>query len=262
MRVKDIRSVIDIIISSTWYGKERIDDLIIKIVYNSPSLQIDRDLLLDELADSSTNAFEKLVKIVQSTIEENKNFNKIQLFKEVDGIYIQKQHKNIKVDTKYDEVIQVINDFENEKNKGIIYEKFCQAFLEDLGIKCSSTKASGDKGIDIQGSYLVNFKDDIANLVFNEEIYLLVQSKYFAGPIDTPVIRKLVGDSLFIRFDELEYLTIRHNAVHLIVFSHNGFTQPAKDFAKKNKVKIFDSRHVAHIISEKPDKRWKCLLIV
>lgn len=88
----------------------------------------------------------------------------------------------------------------------------------------------------------------------NEKIYLLIQTKYFKQSIDTPVIRKLLGDSLFIRFDELEYLTIKHKAVQLIVFSYVGFNQPSKDFAFKNKVKAFDSRHIAPIISEKPGK--------
>ncbi|GGD30912.1 hypothetical protein [Flavobacterium orientale] len=60
-------------------------------------------------------------------------------------------------------------------------------------------------------------------------------------------------------FDELDYVDIRHNAFYLIVFSHNGFTQPAKDFAFKNKIMIFDSTQLAHIISEDPNKDWKCL---
>jgi HJR/Mrr/RecB family endonuclease len=260
MKIRVIKSIVDIIISSAWYDKRRVDDLIVEIVHNSPALGIDKDLLIDELGDPNTASFEKLVKTIKSTIIQNKNFSKIELFEEVDGIYIQKQHNDLEIDKKYNEVVEFIENIKSESNKGIAYEKFCQAFLEDLGIDCEQTKASGDKGIDVLGSYIVEFKDEIANLVFNEKIYLLVQTKYFATPIDTPVIRKLVGDSLFIRFDELEYLTIRHNAVHLIVFSHNGFTQPAFEFAKKNKVRTFDSTHIAHIISEKPKKKWKCLL--
>lgn len=257
-----IKSIINIIISTSWDGKIRIDDLIVEKIYYSDRLTIDKDLLLDELGDCNTVSFEKLIKTLQTILIVNENFNKIELFEELDGFYIQKKHTNSNVDDKFSQVINFINSIESNNNKGVAYELFCKAFLEDLGIKCMSTKSSGDKGIDILGSYHSDLKDNVANLVFNEKIYLLVQTKYFASSIDTPVIRKLVGDSLFIRFDELEYLNIKHNAVHLIVFSHNGFTSPALEFAKRNKVKTFDSTHIAHIISEEPEKLWNCLKIV
>ncbi|MBZ4042411.1 restriction endonuclease [Flavobacterium hibisci] len=262
MTILEVKSIINIIISTSWDGKKRVDDLIVEKIYHSTQLIIDRDLLLDELGDPNTNSYEKLIRTLQSTLLINNNFNKIELFDEVDGFYIQKKHNNSAVDIKYSEVISFINSIELQYNKGVAYELFCKAFLEDLGIQCISTKSSGDKGIDILGSYFSDLKDNVANLVFNEKIYLLVQTKYFTTSIDTPVIRKLVGDSLFIRFDELDYLTIRHNAVHLIVFSHNGFTTPATEFALRNKVKIFDSTHIAHIISEEPEKHWNCLKII
>ncbi|WP_369765399.1 restriction endonuclease [Flavobacterium sp. WC2429] len=259
MTIKVIKSIVDIIISVSWEGKKRIDNLIVEYVINSSELKIDKDILIDELGDPNTVSYLKLIKTIEATIFQNINFTKVQLFEEIDGFYLQKKHCNLAIDEKYNEVVKFINKIEHEPNKGIAYENFCKTFLEDLGIVCEVTKASGDKGIDVLGSYLVDFKDEIANLVFNERIYLLVQTKYFGTSIDTPVIRKLVGDSLFIRFDELDYLTIKHNAVHLIVFSHNGFTQPAIEFAKKNKVKLFDSMQIAHIISELPEKSWRCL---
>jgi len=175
--------------------------------------------------------------------------------------YIEKQYENPSHSRKYKEVVSLINKFDSEQNKGVVFEDFCKLFLEDLGINCKSTARTNDKGIDILGSFNVKLSEEIGDLVFNEEIYLLIQTKYFNKKIDTPVIRKLVGDSLFIRFDELEYIEIRHNAFHLIVFSHQGFTEPAIKFAKKNKIKLFDSTNIAHIISEKPEKDWKCLKI-
>ncbi|MEP0264060.1 restriction endonuclease [Dokdonia sp.] len=263
MKIKKIKSIVNLIITCSWNGKKRIDDLIIEDILYSSKLSVDEDVLINELGDPRTSSYNKLIREIQSTISYNNTFSKIEIFEEYDGFYIQKRHNNTIIDKKYDEVISFINSFNNEKkNKGVIYEKFCKLFLEDLGISCESTAISNDKGIDIKGSYKTNFKDDITNLIFNEEIYLLVQVKYFATAIDTPVIRKLVGDSLFIRFDELEYLDIKHNAIHLIVFSHNGFTNPAKKFADKNKVRVFDSVQIAHIISDKPEKDWKCLKFI
>ncbi|WP_343609788.1 restriction endonuclease [Chryseobacterium oranimense] len=257
-----IKRVINNIISISWFGKIKLDDLIVSRLDEICDLLIDKEKILDELGDPTTKSFDKFVKIFKSTINHNKLFIKVEIFDEIDGIYIIKVHNNVAKDEKYKEVINYINSFENSSNKGISYEKFCKTFLEDLGINCEATKVSGDKGIDILGSYFADLKDNIANLVFNENIYMLIQTKYFSSQIDTPVIRKLVGDSIFIRFDELEYLSIKHNAVHLIVFSHNGFTQPAREFAVKNKVKLFDSTHIAHIIAEEPTKTWNCLKLV
>ena len=263
MTIQVIRKLVNNVISVQWIGKVKIDDLIISKLSEICARTIDEDEGLKELGDPNTKSFEKFVKWFKIINAQNHNFSTVVITDELDGIYIEKRHNDVNIDLKYKEAIDFINDIETTgTNKGVNYEKFCKAFLEDLGIKCETTNVSGDKGIDIVGSYFANIDDDIANLVFYEHIYMLIQTKYFTSHIDTPVIRKLVGDSIFIRFDELDYLTIKHNAVHLIVFSHNGFTQPAKEFADKNKVKTFDSTDIAHIIAAKPYKKWNCLNLV
>lgn len=262
MKIQIIKRLVNNVIGVYWIGKVKIDDLIISKLKEICEGTIDEDEVLKELGDPNTKTFEKFVKYFKTIIAQNRNFSTVEISDEIDGTYIQKKHDDINVDLKFKEVIDFINDIENTTNKGVNYEKFCKSFLEDLGIICETTNVSGDKGIDIVGNYFANIDDDIANLVFYEHIYMLIQTKYFATQIDTPVIRKLVGDSIFIRFDELDYLTIKHNAVHLIVFSHNGFTQPAKEFADKNKVKTFDSTDIAHIIAAKPYKNWKCLNLI
>jgi HJR/Mrr/RecB family endonuclease len=262
MTIKLIKKIVNNIISVHWLGKVKVDDLIVSKLNEICDKTIDSDEVLKELGDPNSKSFEKFIKAFKIIIAQNHVFSTVIIYDELDGIYIEKKHNDKNIDLKYKEVINFINDIEKTYNKGINYEKFCKFFLEDLGIKCETTNVSGDKGIDILGSYFANIDDDVANLVFYEHIYMLVQTKYFSSQIDTPVIRKLVGDSIFIRFDELDYLTIKHNAVHLIVFSHNGFTQPARDFADKNKVKTFDSTDIAHIIAAKPYKDWKCLKLV
>jgi hypothetical protein len=259
MKIKEIKKIVNIIISTEWTGRIKVDDLILKISLNKADIDFDKDYLMDEVGDPKTKSYEKLISVLKITLNDNSKFKKFELFDELDGFYIEKIHSDIKIDNKFNEVVKFINKIESIKNKGIVFENFCRKFLVDLGVVCSLTKTSNDKGIDILGEFSVNFTEQKTNLIFNENIYLLIQTKYFSTPIDTPVIRKLVGDSLFIRFDELEYVQIRHNAFHLIVFSHNGFTEPAKEFSKKNKIKLFDSQQIAHIISESPEKKWSCL---
>lgn len=259
---KSPQHIINLLISHNWIGSLRIDKLIIDVVINNFDIE-EVDDLIDKYSDTRTTYFRKLIIAISST-NKNNNFQKIVLEERIDGYYIEQKLNNKDVGVKYKEVIQLIEKIggPNVRNKGILYEKFCNFFLNDLGIHSTLTRASNDKGIDILGSFKSNLPDEIGKLVFNDDIYLLVQTKYFSKKIDTPVIRKLVGDSLFIRFDELEYLDIKHNAFHLIVFSHNGFTLPAIKFAEKNKIKLFDSVKIAHIISEKPDKEWNCLSVI
>ncbi|KQK25075.1 hypothetical protein AR438_13150 [Chryseobacterium aquaticum] len=255
-----IHDIVNQIISYDWSGFEKIDVLLIDVL----SAKYTGDYLyelMDKFADVNTIHFRKLIKAIISINKDN-IFIKINLEERLDGYYLQKKNSDINISKKYEEVISIINNIEQKgKRKGVLFEKFCQNFLIDLGISAINTRVSNDKGIDILGSYPINLPDNIGKLVFNDEIYLLVQTKYFNKKIDTPVIRKLVGDSLFIRFDELEYIDIKHNAFHLIVFSHNGFTEPAIEFAKRNKIMTFDSIQLAHIISEDPNKDWSCLKI-
>jgi HJR/Mrr/RecB family endonuclease len=258
MKANDI---VNLIISYDWSGSIIIEDLILEISYKLISDAEIREKVIDDYADEKSKNFQKLIRQIESVNKSNNAFQRINLTERVDGYYLEKQNENPLHGKKYNEVINLINAFEKLNNKGVVYENFCKLFLEDLGISCKLTAKTNDKGIDILGSFKIKLSEEIGDLVFNEEIYLLIQTKYFNKKIDTPVIRKLVGDSLFIRFDELEYIEIRHNAFHLIVFSHLGFTEPAIKFAEKNKIKLFNSTNIAHIISEKPEKKWTCLEI-
>lgn len=252
-------NISNLLISYHWDGKKRLDEVLLEVFYKN-FCDDDLNTLCEKYCDQNTVFFKRLIKQIR-IINIDNSFKKIELFEDLDGYYVVKTNENEFITSKYEEAVKIIKQIEKSKNKGRLYEKFCKLFLSDLGINTTVTKASNDKGIDIIGSYKVDFPDFITKLVFNEDIYLLIQTKFYNKPIDTPVIRKLVGDSLFIRFDELDYADIRHNAFHLIVFSHNGYTEPARTFASKNKIMIFDSTQLAHIISENPNKSWKCLEI-
>lgn len=251
--------IVNLINSYNWEGKILLDNLIIDISHSLIQDPNVREYIIDNYGDSKNKNFSRLIKQIESVNDFNPEFQKINIYDEVDGYYIEKCKPSNEQSQKYYDVIQLLNSLDSKKKKGTIYEEFCKLFLEDLGIKCTKTAVTNDKGIDILGNFKVKLSEEIGELVFNEEIYLLIQTKYYNKKLDTPVIRKLVGDSLFIRFDELEYLEIRHNAFHLIVFSHKGYTDPAIQFAIKNKIKLFDSTKIAHIISEQPIKDWKCL---
>jgi HJR/Mrr/RecB family endonuclease len=261
MKTNEIRRIISELISYKWVGPKRLDLLMLEIIDSSKHYSAsDKETYLDSLTDANSREFNKLIIEIGRLNLDNHDCQIINLIDDIDGYYLERaQDDDLDL---YEQAIEKIDSFELFKNKkGTWFENFCISFLKDFGIDCKPTATSNDKGIDIYGSYKSNVNPVIGKLIRNEEIYILGQAKYFKEKVDTPVIRKLVGDSIFIRFDDLDYVEIKHNAVHLIVFSRNGFTEPAIKFAKKNKIELFDKIRIAHIISSNSDKDWKCLKI-
>ena len=259
MKINNIREMANLLFSFDWSGSIRIDLLVMEMIESisqlSPSL---KEEYIDALADPNTKYHERFLREIENKIKQNADCPILSVSEGVDGNYIIRQ-VGPRGDL-YSAAIEKINSFEkNGRNKGVWFEKFCIAFLADFGITCALTKNSNDKGIDIFGSYKSNVNGGIGKLIVNEDIYILGQAKYFSEKVDTPVIRKLVGDTIFIRFNELEYIEVKHNAVHLMVFSRTGFTEPAIEFARKNKIELFDQSRIAHLIANNPDVKWKCL---
>jgi HJR/Mrr/RecB family endonuclease len=258
MKNIDIKNFISIILSYSWIGSIRLDELIENIIESTEvSNSQDKEYYFENLADIHSPCYSKMVTELLHSIDYNKDCPLIELAEEVDGYYIKRLcNDNQELYTK---VIRKIESFDKLSNKGIRFEKFCIDFLNDIGINAKSTKVSGDKGIDIIGHYKTKLDITLGSVIKYDYVYILAQAKYFNKKIDTPVIRKLVGDSIFIRFDDLVYVDIKHNALHLIVFSRKGFTNPALDFAKRNKIEVLDSDRIAHIITNNPQKTWHCI---
>ncbi|KFF24115.1 hypothetical protein [Chryseobacterium vrystaatense] len=180
-----VNEIVNLIISHDWSGPKIIEDLIVDISYRSISNAEIREKVIDEYADIKSKTFKKLIKHIESVNLSNSYFQKIILEEKIDGYYVEKCKHSPSHSIKYNEAITLINEFENQQNKGVIYEEFCKIFLEDLGINCNLTANTNDKGIDILGSFKVKLSEEIGDLVFNEEIYLLIQTKYFNKKIDT-----------------------------------------------------------------------------
>lgn len=207
-------------------------------------LQKTDEWVFESLVEPSSKYFESLTEMLEKIISDKNHMTHLICNHNFDGFYIELTElgKSFRSPLKHD----LINTFEqvlkreNKKEKGVIFENFCIAFFKDLGMEPEKTASSNDKGIDIVASYKTNINNVFSKYIFRENIYLLGQCKMYKEKIDTPVIRKLVGDSLFIRFSDLEYYKIKHNAVHLLVISYSGFTEPALRFAEKNMVQTLD----------------------
>jgi len=221
---------------------------------------LSEDEIFDNFADEDNDNFNKLIKEINKSIESQHLINRLELILEDDGYNLRLnslgQNTNISIADRIREYIAIIEK-QDKMRKGLFYENFCSYFLIDLGLDSEVTKASGDKGIDIKAKYSTKLSSELSHLVFNDSIYLLAQAKFFMKKIDTPVLRKLLGDSILLRFDEFDYVEIAHNAFHLLVFSHKGFTEPALEFASDKKIMTMDSEQIVSMISSSNNpKEW------
>jgi len=232
----------------------------LKFLENELNYELSKDDIFDNFSDESSKSFSKLVRELEVHKKSQKRISRINLLKEPDGYYINLntlgKDTNISISYKMINSISKIEKQEKMK-KGLFYENFCSKFLNDLGLESKITKASGDKGIDIKAKYKTKLEKKLSPLIFDDHIYLLAQAKFFNTKVDTPVLSKLLGDSILLRFDEFDYLDIAHNAFHLLVFSHKGFTSPALEYAKKKKIMTMDSEQIISIIaSDENPKDW------
>lgn len=261
MRIRDIRRISEFIslfceeddIELTDWLTDNLDS-----AYSFLNETVAIDILFDELCDFKTKDFSKLVSELENEIEKSSPINRIVIEKQSFGVIV-KQNEFGK-DVKRELLQSIYNKFETIENldkmqKGLFYEQFCSYFLEDIGLESEVTRASNDKGIDIFAKYKTKLNAGWGHLVFNDYVYLLGQAKFYNNVIDTPVIRKLVGDALLLRFDQLEYIDVAHNAIHLIVFSHKGFNSSAMSFAERNKVMLMDTKQMISILAthEEPE---------
>ncbi len=141
-------------------------------------------------------------------------------------------------------------------DSSIKYEQFCKLWFQVFCKAVSTTPTSNDKGVDLVG--VLADSTIIDQISPNKEIHMLAQIKLFDKPIDTPIIRKFLGDVLFLTFDE-GGISIFAPTV-LFVVGHNGFTNAAKAFGCKHNVILLDSRDLIRIISCLGDlKSFDCI---
>jgi HJR/Mrr/RecB family endonuclease len=265
MKIAEIRNFAEIISRLFDSSECLLTDWItanIDVLEEETDNSLTQDVIFDHFADEATANFDKMVKELERIINHQDPINRILITKEIDGTTINLnslgRKTNVFESTKLRKYFDTIEDW-NKNDKGIFYEHFTKMFLIDLGLDADITKVSGDKGIDILAKHKTKLKEDLGQLVFNDYVYLLAQVKFLNKKADTPLVRKLLGDSLLLRFDRIDYVEIAHNAFHLLFFSHLGFTHAALEYARENKIMTMDTEQIISIISSSTDpQNWSC----
>jgi hypothetical protein len=141
------------------------------------------------------------------------------------------------------------------KDKGLLYEKFCQKWMQEYCEEVNLTPKSNDKGIDLVGKITANTSFD---KIKNIEIQVLVQVKLNKNKSDTPVIRHLIGDSIFLSFAKDTCSIFKPTL--LCVISHRGFSKGAISFANENHIFLLDSKKMIRVLEKKGHlKNFECI---
>lgn len=253
---REIRKLTDYIIENFKYDKIKLENYLLDNLQQWISIlpHYSEEEIFDRISDDG------LDKIFKTGKEYLKKFTLPKInFKDEYGVYIIKTTKfGEKVDMSNKKILlKKINEIKKLSNKGDYYEEFCSLFLEDFGFDAATTEHQ-DNGIDIIAMIKNKFQEKPINEILKDKnIYLLGQAKYLNKPVDIPVIRSLIGDSIFYSFSPNtislsgktnEEIKINNSPNYLCVFSHNGFTSSAKRFAKKHGVVLFTSNQLIDII--------------
>lgn len=208
---------------------------------------------IDDLCSVESHSFIQLAKKLQLLSDEKKYKSNINITHSID-YYIEvtsfgaKRLANERI--LYLNILKKISSLHNHE-KGGIFEKFCSLFLEDIGVECKVTSLTGDEGIDILGIINISLNNPFFKFVFDGKIYLLAQVKCYDEnkKVDTPVIRHLIGDSSFYKYNEYnDKYAIRNKPLYLMIFSYSGFTKSAKKFAEANDVIALNGNELVDII--------------
>ncbi|WP_461202813.1 restriction endonuclease [Anoxybacillus sp. TBDG-1] len=215
-------------------------------------LNIEPEDIMFTIAYINNPDFQEFIKVLESEIKNTGGRSKINLLKNSFTYYIEKSTYGLSINNGLKRALEEkLNAIKRLQNGHRIYEKFCALFLQDFNFSnVYITTSSNDLGIDITGEYTFQSEtsNPLLNILLPQNIVFLSQVKFYDSPVDTSYIRKLIGGSLFIRFDKDTHIHVRHNPVYLIFFSHSGFTEEAKRFAQENKICLIDSEFIVDLI--------------
>ncbi|WP_269052345.1 restriction endonuclease [Sporosarcina sp. G11-34] len=219
------------------------------------------DVILDELinlSDRSSDVYEDMVAYLIEYL--NTNDSRLSEVYELMGIYYIKPAVPLSVENVHElgKFTTIFNLWERDCIKyAEHYEEFCSLFLQDYGlILLERTKRNRDYGIDI----LCTSRQHENDYLGIYSIDVLCQVKFYTTPVDQPVVRAIIGDSLLISFEPEIYPHITHSPKKLMVISHKGFTKGAELLAKKSGISVVDTQWMIKWIASKTNfNEMKCV---
>lgn len=116
-----------------------------------------------------------------------------------------------------------------DKMNGYQFETFVSEILKDLGYNTVTTKKSGDFGVDI--------------IVEKNNEKIIIQTKRYAKKVSLNAVQEISSAKSYYKIQTAWLIT------------NNYFTEPAKQLAHANKIKLIDRNELANIIIEAKNTR-------
>ena len=242
----------------------------IKSIRNSLDItEDDYELVSNRFTDSFDEAYEEFAQYFRKLCQgPNNRLN----FLVLEGSYYIElneyaRNSDQKLIDHYFGVLQLLCDSDYKespyyKSFPVYYEEFCKKWFENYCKEVKTTPVTNDKGIDLLG--VVSNSRIISSIAEDLEVSFIAQIKLYATPVDTSVIRKILGDALFLTFDNSADSFCNEVNVFsptiIFVVAHSGFTKEAKAFARSKRIVLLDSRDMLRIIAYKKDlKQYDCI---
>lgn len=261
MKRNEYRKLVKFIIGNFSNSEQQpLDEYLIyllPLIVENESINITEDEYIHDLCGGNIKNYETFIRMLEHAISAEHGLCKVILRYDPPVYYLQQTEFGEKVLTsvrdryvnKLKNVLRI--DYKLKFDKGEFFEIFCSYFLKDLGIENWVTRRSKDEGIDIIGR-ISGTANELRDLVLKNERFLLVQVKYHASSIDWSVIRHLIGDSYFYRFEpffiDKQRLIIGAAPVSLLVIAFSGLSERAEQLARKYNVETLDGNKVVDVL--------------
>ena len=229
----------------------------------------DYELVSNRFTDSMDEEYEFFATVFAKLCEGPNNRLKVSV---IEGSYFvglndYARNTDQKLIDRYFEVLQLLCDSEYKespfyKDFPLYYEEFCKKWFEYFCREVKTTPVTNDKGIDLLG--VISDSKIISSIAKDLEVSFIAQIKLYASPVDTSVVRKILGDALLLTFDNsLESVCNEVNVFSptiIFVIAHSGFTKDAHAFARSKRIILLDSKDMLRIIAYKNDlKKYDCI---
>lgn len=146
----------------------------------------------------------------------------------VDEINAKIEYENHLAKLKFQEEQERLKKFKNsnmeeiDQMAGYQFETFISEILKDIGYSATTTKKSGDFGVDI--------------IVEKNNEKVIIQTKRYTKKVSINAIQEITSAKNYYQIQDAWVVT------------NNYFTEPAKQLAKANNVKLIDRDELANII--------------
>lgn len=217
------------------FSEDRIE--LYQYLYNnseniSSHINLDCDLFEEKFVDRNSKYYKRIIQEIQKNNRGNIKIIEIKPYFYLENIIRIDAIEKINYFNKIENILNTYKD----SSKGFIYQDFVLSFLKEHGMNIIQQSKTCDGGLDIIGTKEISIIDDLYEIL---NIY--GQIKFYNGVVTLNEIKQLIKDKIY------RVLYENNNIMECskgMFISHKGFSNNAREFAKKNNIILLDTEEI------------------